>query len=72
MQLYGNLGGNSNVVSYEIGPNYIKIAFSGSMKIYTYSFKKAGIAHVEQMTRLAKAGSGLNSYINRYVKNLFD
>lgn len=72
MESYRNLGGDSGVSAYEIGENYIKVKFHGNYKIYTYSYRKAGRNHVEQMKILARRGSGLNSYINMYVKYLYD
>lgn len=58
--------------AYEIGTDYIKVKFSGTFRTYTYSYRKAGSSHVENMKRLAQNGSGLNTYINRYVKHLHD
>jgi hypothetical protein len=72
MERYRNSGGDSGVGAYEIGSDNIRVQFSGTSRTYTYSYKKAGSIHVEQMKILALRGSGLNSYINRYVKNLFD
>jgi hypothetical protein len=72
MERYRNSGGDSGVSSFEIGTNYITVRFSGSIRTYQYSYRKAGQHHVENMKRLARSGNGLNSYINRYVKNLFD
>lgn len=72
MEYYRNSGGNSGVSPYEIGTDYIKVRFSGNFKTYTYSYRKAGSMHVETMKRLARSGSGLNRYINRNVKNLYD
>lgn len=72
MERYRNSGGDSGVSSYEIGADYITVKFSGSFRSYHYSYRKAGQNHVETMKRLARSGSGLNSYINRYVKNLYD
>lgn len=72
MERYRNSGGDSGVSSYEIGTDYITVKFSGSSQTYRYSYRKAGQNHVEIMKRLARSGSGLNSYINRYVKNLYD
>lgn len=72
MERYKNLSGNSGVYTYEIGPNYIKVKFSGSARIYTYSYRKAGSSHVERMKILARNGSGLNRYIKKYVNNLYD
>ena len=72
MEKYRNAGGDSGVSAYEIGPDYIKVKFSGTLQTYTYSYRKAGSSHVERMKLLALNGSGLNSYINRYVKHLYD
>jgi len=72
MEKYRNSGRDSGVSSYEIGNDYITVKFSGSFRTYRYSCKKAGQQHVETMKILAKSGNGLNSYINRYVKNLYD
>lgn len=72
MERYRNTGSDSGVVAYEIGSDYIRVQFSGTSRIYTYSYRKAGSNHVENMKQLARSGSGLNSYINRHVKNLYD
>ena len=72
MERYRNSGGDSGVSAYEIGSTYIKVMFSGTARTYTYSYGKAGSSHVEQMKILALNGRGLNSYINRYVKHLYD
>ena len=72
MEKYANLGRDSGVLGHEIAPDKITIMFKGGKKPYTYSYKKAGQQHVESMKRLAKSGHGLNSYIMKRVKNLFD
>jgi hypothetical protein len=72
MERYRNLGGDSGVSAYEIGSDYILVKFSGTARTYRYSYRKAGQNHVENLKRLAQNGSGLNSYINNYVKNLYD
>ncbi len=72
MERYRNSSGNSGVYGYEIGNDYIRVKFSGTSKIYTYSYRKAGSNHVENMKSLARGGSGLNSYINSYVKFKYD
>lgn len=68
---YKNIDGDSNAVSYEIGPNYIFVKFYGTNKIYTYTYQSAGVKNVENMKVLARVGNGLNSYINNYCKNLY-
>lgn len=72
MERYRNTGRDSGVVAYEIGSDYIRVQFSGKSRTYTYSYRRAGRNHVENMKVLAKSGSGLNAYINKYVKNLYD
>jgi hypothetical protein len=72
MKRYNNSGGNSGVSSYEIGSDFIAVKFSATPRVYRYSYASAGRTHVENMKKLAVGGSGLNSYINRYVKDLYE
>lgn len=72
MERYRNSGGDSGVSAFEIGLDYILVQFSGTARTYRYSYRKAGQNHVETMKRLARSGSGLNSYINRYIRDLND
>lgn len=73
MERYKNLSGNSGVSGYEIGASYIKVLFDGNSKIYSYSYQgRAGRVHVDNMKRCAVSGSGLNTYINKFTKNLYD
>lgn len=67
MEHYKNLGGDSGVVSYEIGPGSITVQFKDGY-VYLYTDQSAGAASIAEMQRLAKAGQGLNSFINRAVK----
>ena len=67
MEQYANLGGDSNVVAFEIGQGSITIQFKDGA-VYLYTNQSAGVAHVAEMQRLARAGQGLNSYISRFVK----
>lgn len=71
MEIYMNLGNASGVSSYGIGEDFIIVVFSTG-KPYRYSYGKAGRMHVEKMKELAKNGRGLNSYINKYVRNDYD
>ncbi len=72
MQPYGNVNGDSNVLCYNIGNDYISVQFRGTPRIYRYTYASAGKAHVENMKDLARRGYGLNSYINRNVKYLYE
>lgn len=68
---YLNKRGSSNVIAYEILPTAIRVQFKGG-KWYSYSYSSAGMAHVEQMKVFAKSGLGLNSYIQRRVRTMYD
>ena len=58
---------DSGVAAYEVGPGWIVIRFhhGGS---YRYDESHPGAEHVLEMQRLADAGEGLNTYINRFVR----
>jgi hypothetical protein len=65
METYANLGGDSNVVRFEIGSDYITVEFaSGTETFYKYTYASAGQTVVEEMKELARAGQGLNGYIS--------
>lgn len=70
MTRYANHGGDSGVVSYEIGSDRIKIQFTTG-PVYVYTHAATGQAHVETMKQLAVAGEGLNAYVNRYAKKSY-
>ncbi|ANH83113.1 hypothetical protein A8C56_20920 [Niabella ginsenosidivorans] len=72
MERYKNTGGNSGISFFETGTDYILVKFSDTARPYKYSYQKAGCCHVEKMKALARKGSGLNTYINQYVKDLYD
>ena len=72
MERYLDLDGDSGVVGYEIGDTFIRVQFDKAFKIYAYSYRKAGQLHVEKMKVLAKSGNGLNSYIMKYAKKLYE
>jgi len=71
MERYLNKDGNSGVRYYEIESERIIVRFSDGSQ-YSYSYRKAGQRHVEQMKLLARSGSGLNSYIMRNVRFSYD
>lgn len=62
MHPYKNLGGNSNVQAYEIGPDYIAVQFGGG-RCYMYNYEVTGKAAVEEMKTLALAGQGLGAML---------
>lgn len=72
MEKYQNKSGNSPIVNFEIGDDFIKVKFKGG-KDYIYSYKgKAGKYNVDIMKSLAISGKGLSTYITKNVKYLFD
>jgi len=69
---YKDLHRNSSVKFYEVGPNFIRVQFKYSSRVYQYSYLKAGKSHVEYMKILARRGWGLNRYIKKFANNLYD
>jgi hypothetical protein len=72
MKVYADIDNDSGVAQYEYGDGYIDVLFKGNNKVYRYTYQSAGASHVEAMKRLADAGEGLNSYIQRNVRDLFE
>lgn len=68
VERYGNTSGDSGVTHYEIGPDYIDVRFVND-GTYQYNFTKPGQMHVHRMKQLALSGTGLSSYISKYVRN---
>jgi hypothetical protein len=68
---YSKLSGDSGVVAYDIGDDFIKIQFRHNRKVYVYDSAKPGWSHVQQMQRLATAGRGLSTYISQQVGKNF-
>lgn len=70
MEKYRNIGGDSGVTGYEIGKDFIKVWFNRKWYLYTYA--SAGSQNIEQMKKLAAAGNGLNSFINKHVRKDYE
>ena len=70
MKRYKNLGGNSGIVAYESGEDFIRVKFSDS-SIYRYNYTKPGPNEVERMKQLAEKGHGLNSFISRVIRKRY-
>ncbi|HML95619.1 MAG TPA: hypothetical protein PKC29_09350 [Thermodesulfobacteriota bacterium] len=67
MEHYKNLSGNSGVMAYEIGEDYIKVKFR-SGDVYLYNYIVTGKFNIERMKKLAEEGKGLSTFISRYVR----
>lgn len=70
MQPYANKSGNSGVVAFTIGSDFIVVAFTGGA-LYTYDYATAGKKHVEAMKTLARDGRGLSTYISQHVHDRY-
>ncbi len=66
MQLYHS--GNSGVVAYNIGPNFIIVQFKSGER-YLYNHVTPGRKHVQTMKKLAAGNEGLATYISQHVKD---
>lgn len=70
MKPYKNLQGDSGVLAYEAGRDYIKIKFRPG-EVYLYTNAATGAHHIAQMKKLAAEGRGLSTYISRHVKDRY-
>lgn len=70
MVAYRDYRASSGVAAYCIGDGYIIVKFRDD-GTYLYDSKAPGPAHVEEMIRRARAGSGLATYINKEVRGNF-
>ena len=62
MKRYRNLSGNSGVVAYAGGTDFVEVMFR-SGDVYRYSHRSAGKESVEAMKLLAVSGRGLSTFI---------
>ena len=70
MERYKNIDGESGVLEYENGTDYIRVRFFTG-KIYRYTYESAGSHNIEHMKVLAQSGEGLNAYINTHVRKMY-
>lgn len=70
MTPYRDVAGNSGVESYDVGMGYIDVEFKDGAA-YRYTNASAGFGNVAEMVRLARAGVGLNSFINTNVRKSY-
>lgn len=67
MEDYHHITGNTPIKRYAIDSEHITVQFKNN-EVYQYSYASAGKHHIETMKLLAKAGWGLESYIEHVVK----
>jgi hypothetical protein len=65
MEPYGNRQGDSGIVAYEAGADFIRVQFR-SGEVYLYTHRSAGLENVERMKWLAAAGRGLSTFISQH------
>jgi len=70
MSRYRNTSENSGVVHYEEGDGWIDLTFWDGWT-YRYTDASIGAAGVRAMQALARAGRGLNTYVNQYVRDRY-
>lgn len=70
MDRYRDINGNSGVAAYENGEEFIRVQFKDD-SIYLYTNQSAGADNITRMKILAENGSGLNSFINRHVRDSY-
>jgi hypothetical protein len=70
METYRNLGGRSGVVAFDLGTDSITIEYANG-GVYLYTNSSAGAANIEQMKKLARQGSGLNTFINQQIREKY-
>lgn len=66
MTRYQNLSHDAGVVAYEIRSGGIVLQFIDGSR-YLYTVASAGRDHIAEMTKLAKKGRGLTTYLNQNV-----
>ncbi len=73
MKKYLNISGESGIEAYEIGTDYIIVKFNnGAICNYLYTYNSTGKENVDKMKQLAEDGSGLNSFISRFIRNRYE
>lgn len=71
MEEYRDINGDSGVIGYEMGIDYIRVQFKTGA-VYKYTYSSAKRENVEHMKLLAKNGDGLNAFINTRVRRNYE
>ena len=70
MKRYANLAGDSGVVAFDAGEGWIVVKFRDG-GTYEYTDAVTGADHVAAMSRHAREGRGLATYINTHVRERY-
>jgi hypothetical protein len=65
---YKSRNPNAGIINYEIVDDAIVLEFADRRVRYIYNSTKPGMAHVNEMKRLALSGKGLTTYVNQHVR----
>jgi hypothetical protein len=71
LKRYLNLSGDSGILGYEFGDDFILVEFK-SGATYRYGSVRPGQYHVDRMKARAIAGRGLATYISQNVGDLYE
>lgn len=71
MERYENQSGSSGVIGFEIHPDAIEVHFANG-SIYRYTKRSAGSDIISEMCRLARSGKGLNAFISRVARDMYE
>lgn len=70
MTPYRDWDHDSGVRAYDIRQSHIDVQFKDG-SVYRYTALSAGQANLDHMARLARAGDGLNAFINQAVRRRY-
>lgn len=70
MTPYRDWDHDSGIRGYDIGSSHMDVQFKDGA-VYRYTALSAGRANLDRMVVLARAGDGLNEFINRAVKKRY-
>jgi hypothetical protein len=70
MERYLNLSGKSGVAFFELVPDFVRV-FCKDGGRYLYNHATTGRSNIDTMKTLAKAGQGLNTFINANVRKMY-
>lgn len=62
---------DTGVYAYETGKDFIKIQFR-DRSVYLYTNESTGRAEISAMKKLAAAGKGLTTFINKFVREKYE
>ena len=68
---YKNLGGKSTIVKYELEKDAVNLRFTDNSS-YRFTNQSAGKENIAEMKKLALAGKGLGTFVEKNVKERYE